>query len=159
MIIREKYLGPLVIVIFALGIILSMVFNLWKTEGKKVPVKITSGEAAGQYDPADIRGSYTFADLEKNFGIPVEVLAEAFGVDKARAASFQNKELESIWEEAALAVGKDVGNDAMKLFVSLYLDLPFSAKETTALPAPAVRILKEKRPDLAEKLSALSLPE
>ena len=52
----------------------------WQTESTKEAAVFTSGEFAGQANPADIRGSYTFGDVEKNFGIPAALLAQAFGV-------------------------------------------------------------------------------
>ncbi|MFA6707608.1 MAG: 4Fe-4S binding protein, partial [Sphaerochaetaceae bacterium] len=62
------------ITVFLLGsILLLMAFGLWKTESTKVPAKFTSGEFSGQSNPADIRGSYSFADIERNFSIPATV--------------------------------------------------------------------------------------
>ena len=39
---------------------------------------IKTGEFAGQYNPADIRGSYTFDDISNAFEIPIEDLGKAF---------------------------------------------------------------------------------
>lgn len=51
--------------------------GVWQTEGDRVPRLITDGEYEGSYDPADIRGSYTFADIESAFAVPATKLAEA----------------------------------------------------------------------------------
>ena len=148
--INEKLLGISVIAIFIGGIGISAAFNMWNTEGKKIPSKFTEGELAGISNPADIKGSFTLKDIETSFGIPVNVTAKAFGVDLKSAEGFKSRDLETIHGEEAEKAGKDVGNDAMKLFVALYLDLPFSPKEATALPASAVDILSEKYPDKTE---------
>jgi len=78
--IRSLPLAIIVLVVFFGGIALSATFNLWKTESTKTPAKIQKGEFSGENDPSDIRGSYSFADIEKTFNIPVAVLAKAFGV-------------------------------------------------------------------------------
>jgi hypothetical protein len=131
--IRTKHLAVVVPLVFAAGIGLTMAFNLWKTETSKVPVTFISGEFAGQANPADIRGSYTFADIAKAFSVPVEDLARAFGVTE-NAAAFQVKSLESAF----------LGTDSVRLFVARYAGLPFEPAETTALPAAAVAVLVAK---------------
>ncbi|MCX7029288.1 MAG: hypothetical protein NTU62_04105 [Spirochaetes bacterium] len=131
--IRTKHLAVVVPLVFAAGIGLTMAFNLWKTETSKVPVTFISGEFAGQANPADIRGSYTFADIVKAFPVPLEDLARAFGVTE-NAAAFQVKSLESAF----------LGTDSVRLFVARYAGLPYEPQETTALPAAAVAVLVAK---------------
>ena len=136
--IKSKHLAVIVPVVFAAGIGLTIAFNLWKTETTKVPAAYTSGEFAGKANPADIRGSYTFADIVKAFPVPLEELARAFGVT-ADAAAFQVKSLEGAFE--GLPDGVEIGTDSVRLFVARYAGLPFDPVETTALPAAAVAIL------------------
>ena len=59
-----KPLALLILAVIFGGVLVTSAFNWWTTESTKVPAKFASGEAAGQYDPADIRGSYTFGDIE-----------------------------------------------------------------------------------------------
>ena len=101
---KSKHLAVIVPVVFAAGIGLTMAFNLWKTETTKVPAAYTSGEFAGRANPADIRGSYTFADIAAAFPVPVEDLARAFGVVE-NAAAFQVKSLEGAFEGLPEGVG------------------------------------------------------
>lgn len=138
---RSHILAILVVGFFAGGILLSQALGWWSTETKKVARKITTGELAGKADPADIRGSYTFADIEKNFGVPVKVLAQAFGFDKERdPAGIRAKDIEERYGEIE---GKDLGTDAVRLFVSLYTGIPLtSSEENTGILEPAFRILK-----------------
>lgn len=141
--IKSKVLAVIVLVIFFGGIALSVAFNLWETESTKTPEKITRGEFAGENDPSDIRGSYSFADIEKAFDIPVDVLAKAFGVSYAEdPAGLKAKNIEELYRELETE-DKEIGTDAVKLFVSLYTGLPHTPEETTALPNPAVSILKQ----------------
>ncbi|NLI92027.1 MAG: hypothetical protein GX434_07390 [Peptococcaceae bacterium] len=118
--------------------------DLWKTTNTKQPAQYQSGELAGQNNPADIRGSYTFADINKAFGIPIEDLGKAFGVkDSNQYAAFQCKQLETIYAPLA-AQGKEVGTGSVRLFVALYKGLPIALDDGTYLPKSAVEILLGK---------------
>lgn len=143
---RSKHIAPIVLAAFMIGIGGSMAFNIWRTESSKQPSLIREGEFAGEYNPADIRGSYSLSDVSKAFGIPVEVLAEAFAVsDLDNPGEFQLKELEEIYEGSEIG---EVGTDSMRLFVSLYTGLPHTPEETTLLLKPAEKVLKEHNPEL-----------
>jgi hypothetical protein len=143
--IRSKHLAVIVPVVFAAGIGLTMAFNLWKTETDKVPAAYTSGEFAGQANPADIRGSYTFADIAKAFPVPVDVLARAFGVTENPAA-FQVKSLEGTGS---------LDTDSVRLFVARYAGLPYEPAATTVLPAEAAAVLNAKGGLSAEQTADL----
>ena len=137
---RSKHIAPVVIAFFIVGIGGTSALNLWKTESSKVPVKFTEGELSGQNDPGDIRGSYSFYDINNAFDVPVDILAKAFGVEKDdNPGDFKAKELESIYE--GIKTG-EVGTDSVRLFVASYLGLPHTPEETTLLPQPALSILK-----------------
>ncbi len=140
---RSKQLAPIIALAFIVGIGLTMVFNIWITESSKVPATYVSGEFAGEYNPGDIRGSYSFDDIEKAFKVPVEVLAKAFGVeDRSNPGDFQAKELEEMF--GPQDDGGEVGTDAVRLFTARYTGLPYTPEETTRLPNPAVALLKDK---------------
>ncbi len=139
---KSNLLGALVLVILFGGIALTSALNLWTTETTKVPVVFDSGEAAGEYNPDDIRGSYSFGDISDLFDIPLQDLATAFGLpEDVDAAAFQNKELEEIYGDLEEA-GTEIGNSSVKLFVALYKDLPFEIDDDIYLPVQAVEILK-----------------
>jgi hypothetical protein len=94
---------PLAVLIAALlfgGIYFSSAMGWWQTESTKEAAQFTTGEFAGQANPADIRGSYTFGDVERNFAVPAPLLAEAFGVQAGDPAAFQVKELEEMFAAA-----------------------------------------------------------
>jgi hypothetical protein len=150
--IKSRHLAIVVPVVFAAGIGLTIVFNLWKTETDKVPASYTTGEFAGQANPADIRGSYTFAEVASAFPVPVEDLARAFSVT-GNAAAFQVKGLEGAFE--GLPDGREIGTDSVRLFVARYAGLPFEPAETTALPAAAVAVLEVKGVLSTEQLADL----
>jgi len=121
------------------GIFISMLLGVWRTESSKIPAAYTEGEFAGEYDPADIRGSYTFEDIEKAFDVPVEALAEAYGFEaQDKPGAVQAKIFEEIFGEID---GKEIGTDSVRLFVALYAGRPYTAEETTALPIRAVDLL------------------
>jgi hypothetical protein len=134
--------GLIVLVVLFGGISISAAFNLWRTESSKIPARITSGEFAGRADPSDIRGSYSFGDIQKAFEVPVDVLAKAFGVGHDEdMAAFKCKQLEDIY--ANLPDDREIGTDSVRLFVALYKGLPHTPEDSTSLPNPAVSILKQ----------------
>jgi len=139
---KSKHLVPLILVVFAAGIAGTMAFNLWRTEGSKIPAKFSTGEHEGEYNPADIRGSYTFSNISETFKIPLEDLSRAFGLDGVQnVAEFQCKELKVLYPEPEEG---EIGTDSAKLFVALCTGLPHTPEETTRLPTPALSVLKDK---------------
>jgi hypothetical protein len=150
---KSKSIAPIVLAAFVVGIGGTMAFNLWRTESSKVPATYASGEFAGQYDPGDIRGSYSFTDIEKAFDVPVADLARAFGVDSASGPTvFQCKELEDMY--AGVEQG-EIGTDSVRWFVALYNGLPFTPEDDTLLPNPAVSLLKNEGRLSDEQLAAV----
>lgn len=140
----KSYVLP--IVIFAIlfgGIGLTKALGLFKTESSKVPATIKSGEASGKYNPADIRGSYTFKDISSSFDIPVDVLGAAFVVKSSDLNSFKVKDLETIYGELKTS-GTEIGTASVRMFVAYYLELPYNPTEESYLPKAAVDILKSK---------------
>jgi hypothetical protein len=133
---------PLAVIIFIVlfgGIALSAALGAWQTESSKVAATFTEGEFAGLPNPADIRGSYTFGDVEKNFGVPAAILAQAFALPtETDAASFAAKDLETIYAD----LETEIGTGSVRLFVALYTGLPYDLSADTFLPSAAVDILK-----------------
>ena len=155
MILKTRHVTPIVLAVFVAGIGGTMAFNLWRTESSKQPARYTSGEFAGQVNPGDIRGSYSFSDIDKAFGVPVADLARAFGVEGVEnLADFKVKGLEDMY---AGIEGGEVGTDSVRLFVALYRNLPYTPEEDTRLPAAAVEVLQESLKDRlsAEQLEAI----
>lgn len=134
----SKSLAVIIIVVLLGGISLSSLGGWWKTSSSKQAATFQEGEFAGQSNPADIRGSYTFGDVERNFGIPADVLAQAFGVTGEDAAGFQVKRLEEMYASSAL----EVGTGSVRLFTAFYNGLPIDLSSDTYLPASAAEILK-----------------
>jgi hypothetical protein len=138
MTLSSKPLAILVVVILFGGILLSSVLGLWNTTSTKVAAKYTQGEFAGQANPADIRGSYTLGDIEKNFGIAPQILVKAFTIQTDDPAAFQVKELETQYAGSPVAIG----TSSVRLFVALYNGLPFDLSTDIYLPSEAVELLK-----------------
>lgn len=154
-------LGALVIVLLFGGIGISTAMNWWQTENTKIAATYTEGEFAGLANPADIRGSYTFGDVNKNFGVPLEDLKTAFRLAAdADPALFQVKELEAI--SADLPV--EVGTASVRMFVAFYKGLPYdlaAAEETYLFPeaAPILKAQNKMLPEQAEFLATHLVPE
>ena len=138
--ITSKPLAIVVVVFLFGGIFFSSVMGWWSTVSTKVPATYTEGEFAGQANPADIRGSYTFGDVEKNFSIDVEVMALAFGVQADDLAAYQVKGLEEQYAGSPV----EIGTSSVRLFVAFYNGLPIDLSTDIYLPETAVGLLKER---------------
>jgi len=134
---------PLAISIFVLlfgGIGFSSAMNWWQTESTKIPAKYSEGEAAGEYNPADIRGSYTFGAINTSFGIPLEDLRIAFRLPAGGdTAAFPVKSLEELYAELPV----EMGTGSIRLFTAFYKGLPYdlAANADTYLFVEAAEIL------------------
>jgi hypothetical protein len=136
-------LGLIVIIFIFGGIGVSSLLGYWQTESTKIPATYQTGELAGQYNPADIRGSYSFGEISKLFNVPLADLGTAFALDPAvNVAEFKAKDLETAYASMSLKV--EVGTDSLRVFVALYNGLPYTLAETTYLPEAAAAILKAK---------------
>ncbi|WP_432662474.1 hypothetical protein R9X47_18275 [Wukongibacter baidiensis] len=139
--IKSTSLGLMIAIILFGGILASSAFNLWKTESPKVPEKFDSGEFSGEYNPSDMRGSYTIDDVSSVFNIPLKDLKTAFGLsDEIDTSILKNKDLKKLYGD--LEDGVEIGNGSMKFFVSLYTGLPYEMDEEAYLPKEAVEVLK-----------------
>ncbi len=157
--IKSYALGIIILAVLFGMVFLSDTIGYWATESKKEPSEITTGEFAGEYNPADIRGSYTFADIENSFQIPVKTLANAFGIPESEAETFQLKSLEIMYGSLA-DEAKEIGTSSVRYFVALYKGLPYELSETVYLPKQAVDILISEgivSGDEMEELKAISV--
>lgn len=127
-----------VIIIFA-GIWVSNVLGFWETSGSKGPRQFENGEFTGLNDLGDIRGSYTFGNIEDSFNIDSVLLAQAFGFESDNPSSIRLNELESFYEGLGFPV--EIGTSSVKYFVALYAGL--SIDEPEGLTIAAVNILKD----------------
>jgi len=130
----------IVLAIFILGIVITAAAGLWNTETSKEPAKLKEEQYAGEYDPADIRGSHTFSDISRLYGIPLGDLAAAFGISEEDAYDFKCKDLESIYVDSQY----EIGTGSVRMFAAFYLGLPYDGAEETYLTEEAARILMEK---------------
>lgn len=137
---KSSVLGMVILFVIFGSVFLADALGYWNTESSAQPAKFTSGAYAGEYNPADIRGSYSFGDIEQAFQIDASILAQAFNVAEADAEVFQVKSLETIYASLA-ASGIEIGTNSVRYFVSLYTGLPYELTDMIYLPKPAVEIL------------------
>jgi hypothetical protein len=141
MTLNSKSLAVIILLTIFGGIVFSSVMGWWVTESTKVPVTFTEGEFAGQANPADIRGSYTFGDIANSFDVSPEILAQAFGVTGDDPAAFAVKELEAIYLDS----GYEIGTISVRLFVAWYTGIPFDTTgQEIYLPRSATELLLAK---------------
>ena len=152
MTLTSKPLAIILLVILFGGILFSSALGWWKTESTKEAATFIEGEFAGLPNPADIRGSYTFGDVENNFDVPATTLAQVFGVaSENNAATFQIKELETMYAEGEY----EVGTASVRLFVALYTGLPYEIEGDLYMPRHAVEMLKSHATLTPEQITYL----
>jgi len=120
------------------GIFIAETFGIWQTESTKQPSKFTEGAYKGMPIPDDIRGSYSFKDIEDAFDIDAVILAKAFNITSDDPSSIKAKDIEEVYGE--LDGNIEIGTGAVKKFVSLYTGLPYESDEY--LPMTVVDVLK-----------------
>ncbi len=140
--IKQSTMAIAVGVILVGGILASGSMNLFDTScTDKEPAKISEGEFQGQYNPEEIKGSYTFENVSQYFEVPIEDLTYAFNIPQdINVSELKNKDLKALFEDSAF----EIGNGSVKYFVSLYKGLPYEVSEDTYLFESAVEILKDK---------------
>lgn len=149
--IRPAILAVTVVAILMGGIGVSSLLNLWNTTAAGGSGNGKGGRTAIAV-PSDIRGSDTFGGISLSFNIPLEDLAQAFGVT-GDAATFQCKQLEQIY--TSLPNDVELGTESVKYFVYLYKALPY--EDTPAyLPESAIRILKENAVNIPSQIEQIS---
>ncbi len=138
----NQILLSIIIAVIVFGtIFITDALGIWQTTTTKIPAKYLTGEAAGQYNPDDIRGSYSFGDVSSLFNVPLDDLANAFALENKNSfSSFLCKDLEAIYVLAA-SDGKEVGTSSVGIFVALYKGLPIELTDTTYFPDTAEEIL------------------
>jgi hypothetical protein len=140
--IKTTTLAIVLFVIFFGGIYSSDIAGLWKTESSKVASTIKTGNSSGEKNPGDIKGSFSFSDISKNFDIPVSDLEKAFQIKGVpNIENFKCKDLETYYGEN---LSNEIGTGSVRLFVALYKGIEYAMTEETYLPEAAVKILKEK---------------
>ena len=130
----------IVLAIFISGITITSALGIWATTSSKIPVKLKDAQYSQEYDPSDIRGSYTFSEISQLYNIPINDLAAAFSVDKEKAPDFKCKDLESIYADSQY----EIGTASVRMFAAYYRGLPYNPTEETYLPDMAAKILAEK---------------
>jgi len=133
----------IIILVFG-GIFITSITGYWKTVNDKIPAKYEDGEYKGQYNPSDIRGSYTFGEISEIFEIPLEDLARAFNIIATEGyQEFKCKDLEALYLEY-LDESKEVGTNSVRIFVALYKSLPIELDDNTYFPDTVESVLNSK---------------
>ena len=141
--IKSTLLAVIVIGIFFGGIGISSLFGFWKTTGSRIPKTYTAGSVTQQYNPSDIKGSYTFADVAKYFDIPKEELIKAFDLKSSESLdSFKCKDLPARYASLS-ETDKEIGVGSVRYFVALYKGISYTG-EPAYLPQSAADVLKSK---------------
>lgn len=147
---NSKQLAAAILLLMLVGINSSAWMGLWSTENNKQPGRYEGAtEAAGEYRPEDIRGSYTFSEVSAFYGIDAEVLRKAFGLpEDADLAVYQLKNLEALYA----GMPEEIGTGSVIAFVALYKNLPYEVADD-ALPPEAAKLLlaRDNGLDEAEK--------
>lgn len=148
----SKPLAVIILIVMFGGILFSSAMGWWQTESTKQAATFNEGEFAGLPNPADIRGSYTFGDVESNFGVPAETIAKAFGAPpEIDPSAYKAKDLETLYADQEF----EIGTASVRLFVALYTGLPYDLAEEVYLPKRAVEMLKSQATLTNEQIAYL----
>ncbi len=157
--IKAVPLAALVVVSIFGGIAVSKAVGYWSTTSSKEPVTFKSGDLAGLPNPADIRGSYSWLDIEKAFGVPAAEAAKAFSTaERALDPAERVSALEELYLPL-LPPGLEIGTGAVRLFVSLYTGLPLEAEEGSVLPEGAIAYLSARPGADAAAIARYAIPD
>lgn len=150
--VNMRVTGLLILIVIFGGIVTTIAADLWATSSDKTPSKYKDGEVAGTYNPADIRGSYTFYDVATAFEIDLETLYQAFGIEETTdGTTIRTSDLEELYGDLAIE------NESVQLFVALYKDLPIELGDSNLLKQ-GVDLILEQNPNLtAEQLAYLEI--
>ncbi|MFA9377153.1 MAG: hypothetical protein ACERKZ_10435 [Lachnotalea sp.] len=145
--IKALTMGIIIFIVVFGGIGATIVLDVWVTTSDKTPVKIKEGEAEGNYNPADIRGSYTFSDVSELFEIELPVLYTAFNIRLDTVGTeIQVKKLESLYEDS----GYEIGTESLRIFVALYKKLPIDL-DGSFLPKQAAELILQVNENLSQE--------
>lgn len=137
----------LILVIIFGGIVVTMAVDIWTTTSDKTPATYKNGAFSGEYNPEDIRGSYTFEEVSTLFDIDLQVLYQAFEISETTNGSeIQTKDLEALYGD----IGVEVGNESVQVFVALYKNLPINLGDTY-LPKQAVDLILKVNTELTDE--------
>jgi hypothetical protein len=141
--VRNWILGLGIAVLIFGGIGVASALDLWQTSGSGTPNTYKGGAYDGQYDPSDIRGSYTMSQVADTFGIPLEDIGQAFALTGvADYGTVKLSQVESMFP--GLPEGVEIGTDTMRYFVAWYLSLPIDDPDGVWFLKPGADLLLEK---------------
>jgi len=156
--VKSLPLSVVVVVLLIGGVYVSMAMGYWKTTSSKEPVTFKTGELAGKPNPADIRGSYTWLDIEAAFGVSATDAAAAFSAPGFVIDPAARVNVLETWYKERLPADKEIGTGSVRLFVSRMADLPFEPEEGTCLPEAAVAYLEANgKADAVTRAAAVSV--
>lgn len=157
--IKPALLALITIVIILGGIGIAQLSGIWSTTSNGGSEGGGGGYGggrnetvtAGSLEPEDIRGSFTFASVATAFEIDPAVLLTAFGLPAdLDPADLRTGDLEALYESSGL----DIGNGSVKIFVSMYKNIPMDLEEDSYLPVTAIDIIQAASPDLTAEQQA-----
>ncbi len=136
-----------VLLIMLGGVIIASGLGLFDTESSKSAAAIKTGEFEGKADPNDIRGSFSFADISRQFGVEAAALAAAFGIEgkDEEISAFQLKGL----EEKYAGLPQEIGTSSVRLFVGFMTGLPVELG--AYIPLQAADIIRRSASGLTEE--------
>lgn len=115
---------------FALFIGGSMYTGYWQTERAATPKIIEAGSFQGQYDPYDIRGSYTIEEILTLYQIPKQDFYTGLELPASLPTSSKLKELESIVNGEEYFEVSDV-RDFVAFYLGIIPEIPENSEHET----------------------------
>lgn len=157
----------IVVVVLVGGIIVTNLLNLWDKppiDVSQIPATTPAGdnctEAAAKpdfntpYQPAEIRGTYTFVEISMMFNVPLDDLGTGFAItSEPNWQNLKARELKAIYTN--LPPNVKLETESVRAFISLYTGKEYNYSTSAYLLQPAVDILKQKAELTSEQLAYL----
>ncbi|MFC1846300.1 hypothetical protein ACFLYM_02655 [Chloroflexota bacterium] len=157
----------IVIVVLVGGVIFTNVLNLWDKppiDMSQIPASTPAGdnctEAAAKpdfstpYQPAEIRGTNTFAEISMMFNVPLDDLGTGFAItSEPNWQNLKARELKAIYTN--LPADVKLETESVRAFISLYTGKDYNYSTSAYLLQPAVDILKQKAELTSEQVAYL----
>ena len=156
----------IIVLVLGGGIILTNSLNLWDKKPVYIPPEPTviTGDGSSPtttkpdfntpYQPAEIKGTNTFAEISMMFHVPLDDLGIGFGIMEERNwQDLKARELKAIYTN--LPSNVKLETESVRIFISFYTGKAYKYSHTAYLPQPAVDILKQKAKLTVEQVAFL----
>jgi hypothetical protein len=144
MVLKSKILFIIIPLFLVIGVVASVLLGFW--DSKEEPMARSEAVELNANEVQTISGSSSLLSIGESYGIPIEVLYDAFSVsDTFDPALFMAKDLGKLYEPMTY----EIGTEALESFVAMYNNLTYELIDVY-LPSEAVQLILAHNSVLSE---------